>query len=125
MVRVRAVNLAGASPFSAWRLFRTAPRLPARVELPAGAVAAVLLLVAIVIFVPQTVTIFLDKEVAVDLDKVQIDGISLPIALGLLLVAVEIFFFPGVVAVAVVGVCSAPRQAAAAASMPMGACSRN
>ena len=33
-----------------------------------------LLLVAIVIFVPQTVTIFLDKEVAVDLDKVQIEA---------------------------------------------------
>jgi tripartite ATP-independent transporter DctM subunit len=32
-----------------------------------------LILVVIVIFVPQTVTIFLDKEAAVDLDKVQID----------------------------------------------------
>ncbi|MDB5914201.1 MAG: C4-dicarboxylate transporter [Ramlibacter sp.] len=31
------------------------------------------LLVAIVIFVPQTVTMFLDKEVKVDLDKVQIE----------------------------------------------------
>jgi hypothetical protein len=31
------------------------------------------LLVAIVIFVPQTVTMFLDKEVAVDLDKVKIE----------------------------------------------------
>ena len=33
-----------------------------------------LLLVAIVIFVPQTVTIFLDKTEAVDLDKVQIEA---------------------------------------------------
>ena len=33
-----------------------------------------LLLVAIVIFVPQTVTVFLDKEVAIDLDKVQIEA---------------------------------------------------
>ena len=32
-----------------------------------------LLLVAIVIFFPQTVTIFLDKEVVVDLDKVQLE----------------------------------------------------
>jgi TRAP-type mannitol/chloroaromatic compound transport system permease large subunit len=32
-----------------------------------------LLLVAIVIFVPQTVTIFLDKEKVVDVDKIQID----------------------------------------------------
>jgi tripartite ATP-independent transporter DctM subunit len=32
-----------------------------------------LVLVVIVIFVPQTVTVFLDKEVAVDLNKVQID----------------------------------------------------
>ena len=32
-----------------------------------------LILVAIVIFVPQTVTVFLDKEVVVDIDKVQID----------------------------------------------------
>lgn len=32
-----------------------------------------LLLVAIVIFFPQTVTIFLDKEVAIDLDKVQLE----------------------------------------------------
>jgi TRAP-type mannitol/chloroaromatic compound transport system permease large subunit len=32
-----------------------------------------LLLVAIVIFVPETVTAFLDKEVVVDLDKVQIE----------------------------------------------------
>jgi tripartite ATP-independent transporter DctM subunit len=32
-----------------------------------------LMLVVIVIFVPQTVTIFLDKEVAVDLDQVQIE----------------------------------------------------
>jgi tripartite ATP-independent transporter DctM subunit len=32
-----------------------------------------LILVAVVIFVPQTVTMFLDKEVVVDLDKVQID----------------------------------------------------
>jgi tripartite ATP-independent transporter DctM subunit len=32
-----------------------------------------LLLVAIVIFVPETVTMFLDKEVVVDLDKVQIE----------------------------------------------------
>ena len=33
-----------------------------------------LILVAIVIFVPQTVTMFLDKEVNVDIDKVQIDA---------------------------------------------------
>lgn len=33
-----------------------------------------LILVVIVIFVPQTVTIFLDKEEAVDLDKVQIEA---------------------------------------------------
>ncbi|MCZ2495620.1 TRAP transporter large permease subunit [Xylophilus sp. Kf1] len=33
-----------------------------------------LLLVAIVIFVPQTVTIFLDKEQVIDLDKVQIEA---------------------------------------------------
>jgi TRAP-type mannitol/chloroaromatic compound transport system permease large subunit len=33
-----------------------------------------ILLVAIVIFVPQTVTIFLDKEVKFDLDKVQIEA---------------------------------------------------
>ncbi|MGE8318313.1 MAG: TRAP transporter large permease [Comamonas sp.] len=32
-----------------------------------------LVLVAIVIFVPQTVTVFLDKEVVVDVDKVQLD----------------------------------------------------
>jgi tripartite ATP-independent transporter DctM subunit len=32
-----------------------------------------LILVAIVIFVPQTVTVFLDKEIAVDLDKVKIE----------------------------------------------------
>jgi TRAP-type mannitol/chloroaromatic compound transport system permease large subunit len=32
------------------------------------------LLVAIVIFVPQTVTVFLDKEVAVDIDKVRIEA---------------------------------------------------
>ena len=32
-----------------------------------------LMLVAVVIFVPQTVTVFLDKEVKVDLDKVQIE----------------------------------------------------
>ena len=32
-----------------------------------------LLLVVIVIFVPQTVTMFLDKELKVDLDKVQIE----------------------------------------------------
>lgn len=32
-----------------------------------------LLLVAVVIFIPQTVTFFLDKEVAVDLDKVKIE----------------------------------------------------
>ena len=32
-----------------------------------------ILLVVVVIFVPQTVTVFLDKEVAVDLDKVQIE----------------------------------------------------
>jgi hypothetical protein len=32
-----------------------------------------LILVAIVIFFPQTVTVFLDKEVAVDLDKVQLE----------------------------------------------------
>lgn len=32
-----------------------------------------LLLVAIVIFVPQTVTIFINKEVAMDIDKIQID----------------------------------------------------
>jgi tripartite ATP-independent transporter DctM subunit len=33
-----------------------------------------LMLVAIVIFVPQTVTIFLDKELKIDLDKVQIEA---------------------------------------------------
>ena len=33
-----------------------------------------LLLVVIVIFVPQTVTVFLDKEQVIDLDKVKIDG---------------------------------------------------
>jgi tripartite ATP-independent transporter DctM subunit len=33
-----------------------------------------LVLVVIVIFVPQSVTIFLDKEVAIDLDKVKIDA---------------------------------------------------
>ena len=32
-----------------------------------------LILVAIVIFVPQTVTVFLDKEVQIDLDKVKIE----------------------------------------------------
>ena len=32
-----------------------------------------LMLVAIVIFIPQTVTVFLDKEVKVDLDKVKIE----------------------------------------------------
>ena len=32
-----------------------------------------LLLVVVVIFVPETVTTFLDKEVKVDLDKVQIE----------------------------------------------------
>ena len=32
-----------------------------------------LILVAIVIFIPQTVTVFLDKEVQVDLDKVKIE----------------------------------------------------
>ncbi|MEG1042584.1 MAG: hypothetical protein RSE94_21970, partial [Pseudomonas sp.] len=31
------------------------------------------ILVAIVIFFPQTVTVFLDKEVVVDLDKVQLE----------------------------------------------------
>ncbi|MBN9408677.1 MAG: TRAP transporter large permease subunit [Burkholderiales bacterium] len=36
-------------------------------------VAMQLLLVAIVIFVPQTVTVFLDKEEVIDLDKVQIE----------------------------------------------------
>ncbi|GGH49481.1 C4-dicarboxylate ABC transporter [Comamonas phosphati] len=36
-------------------------------------VAMQVILVAIVIFFPQTVTVFLDKEVAVDLDKVQLD----------------------------------------------------
>jgi TRAP-type mannitol/chloroaromatic compound transport system permease large subunit len=41
-----------------------------------GAIPWVLLqlvLVAVVIFVPQTVTVFLDKEVAVDIDKVNIE----------------------------------------------------
>ena len=33
-----------------------------------------LVLVVIVIFVPQTVTMFLDEEVKVDLDKVQIEA---------------------------------------------------
>jgi len=33
-----------------------------------------LILVVIVIFVPETVTVFLDKEVAVDIDKVQIEA---------------------------------------------------
>ena len=33
-----------------------------------------LILVVIVIFFPQTVTVFLDKEVKVDLDKVKIDA---------------------------------------------------
>jgi hypothetical protein len=53
--------------------------LPKKVEssdIYMGAIPWVLmqvLLVAIVIFVPQTVTIFLDKEKAIDLDKVQID----------------------------------------------------
>ena len=32
------------------------------------------MLVFIVIFVPETVTAFLDKEVAIDLDKVQIEA---------------------------------------------------
>ena len=32
-----------------------------------------LLLVAIVIFVPQTVTVFLDKEEKIDIDKVQLE----------------------------------------------------
>jgi hypothetical protein len=32
-----------------------------------------LILVAVVIFMPQAVTVFLDKEKAVDLDKVQIE----------------------------------------------------
>ncbi len=36
-------------------------------------VAMQLLLVAVVIFLPQSVTIFLDKEVAIDVDKVAID----------------------------------------------------
>jgi len=36
-------------------------------------VAMQLILVAIVIFVPQTVTAFLDKEVVVDTDKVEIN----------------------------------------------------
>jgi tripartite ATP-independent transporter DctM subunit len=36
-------------------------------------VAMQLLLVAIVIFVPQTVTVFLDKEVKIDTDKVQLE----------------------------------------------------
>ena len=35
-----------------------------------------LILVVIVIFVPQTVTVFLDKEQAIDLDKVQIEAVS-------------------------------------------------
>ena len=52
--------------------------LPARVEskdIYLGAIPFVilqLLLVVIVIFVPQTVTVFLDKEKAIDLDKVEI-----------------------------------------------------
>jgi hypothetical protein len=33
-----------------------------------------LCLVAIVIFFPQTVTVFLDKEIAIDLDKVKIEA---------------------------------------------------
>lgn len=33
-----------------------------------------LLLVAVVIFIPQTVTVFLDKEVVVDIDKVKIEA---------------------------------------------------
>jgi tripartite ATP-independent transporter DctM subunit len=39
-----------------------------------------LLLVAIVIFVPQTVTVFLDKEVKIDLDKVKIEMPTEPAA---------------------------------------------
>jgi len=42
-----------------------------------GAIPWVLMqvmLVFIVIFFPQTVTVFLDKEVKIDLDKVQIDA---------------------------------------------------
>ena len=37
-----------------------------------------LLLVVIVIFVPQTVTIFLDKEAVIDLDKVTIEALEVP-----------------------------------------------
>ena len=37
-----------------------------------------LLLVVIVIFVPQTVTIFLDKEAVIDLDKVKIEAPEIP-----------------------------------------------
>jgi len=33
-----------------------------------------LVLVAVVIFVPQTVTVFLDKEIVVDVDKVKIEA---------------------------------------------------
>jgi hypothetical protein len=42
-----------------------------------GAIPWVLLqlvLVAVVIFIPQTVTVFLDKEVVVDIDKVKIEA---------------------------------------------------
>jgi len=54
--------------------------LPAKVQskdIYLGAIPWVLLqlvLVVIVIFVPQTVTVFLDKEVKVDLDKVQLEA---------------------------------------------------
>jgi tripartite ATP-independent transporter DctM subunit len=54
--------------------------LPAKVlssDIYMGAIPWVvmqLVLVVIVIFVPQSVTVFLDKEVAIDLDKVKIDA---------------------------------------------------
>jgi len=60
-------------------LFKTGalPRKVASRDIYLGAIPWVLmqlLLVVIVIFVPQTVTVFLDQEVAVDLDRVQIDA---------------------------------------------------
>jgi tripartite ATP-independent transporter DctM subunit len=64
-------------PFG-FALFYKNGALPAKVEskdIYLGAVPFVLLqllLVVIVIFVPQTVTVFLDKEKAIDLDKVEL-----------------------------------------------------
>jgi hypothetical protein len=74
-----AVRLRAVLPARHFRYLVKNGSLPEKVksrDIYLGAIPWVILqlcLVVIVIFVPQTVTIFLDKDVTIDLDKVQID----------------------------------------------------